>query len=79
MIASFGARYRFYCSNVGRTLVVQPHESVEQTYEVLLEAEEALIQALRPGNALSQAYEAAVNVVQEKRPHLVGGMPKTFG
>ena len=36
---SVGARYKSYCSNVGRTYIIDPTKSQEKTYKLLLELE----------------------------------------
>ena len=50
--ASLGGRYRNYCSNVGRTFFVDPSKSMENNYELLLRAQERLIQELKPGKTI---------------------------
>ncbi|TDH70074.1 hypothetical protein CCR75_006373 [Bremia lactucae] len=40
IICSLGARYKGYCSNVGRTFFIDPTSSMEKAYELLREAHE---------------------------------------
>ena len=79
MVCMYGVRCDDYCSNVCRTMMLEPNEQLEQTYELLLAAEQALINALRPGQAIADAYQAAIDVVTEKQPALLPKMPKSFG
>ena len=48
MIA-FGARYKSYCSNIVRTLLVDPSEEVQKTYSALVVVEEEIIAKLQHG------------------------------
>ena len=55
---SVGARYTQYCSNVGRTYMVDPTSAQEATYAAVLAAQEAGIAALVDGATCSSVYEA---------------------
>jgi nucleosome binding factor SPN SPT16 subunit len=78
---SLGARYKMYCSNIARTFLVDPPKKVSETYEVLLEVQEACIAAMKPGKPLKSVYKAAVSYLQQKEgcDHLVSKLPKTLG
>jgi len=45
----FGVRYRSYCSNIVRTLLVNPTEKMQDIYSFLVECEEFLFEKLKPG------------------------------
>lgn len=47
-----GIRYRSYCSNVVRTLMVNPTEKMQETYTFLLEMEELILEKLQHGTIL---------------------------
>jgi len=81
ILVSLGARYQNYCSNIGRTFLVDPPKKVSETYEVLLEMQEACLQAMKPGNQLKAVYKAAVNFLKERSgfEYLVGHLPKNLG
>ncbi len=50
VILDYGARYRSYCSDITRTLVVgEPPENVESVYETVKEAQEKAFQAVKDG------------------------------
>merc|ERR1711988_404169 len=74
-----GARYKSYCSNIVRTLLVDPKEDVQQNYELLLEVFEELADKLRHGVKLSEVYDAGVALVKKKKPELVDKLTKSFG
>ncbi|GMR52493.1 hypothetical protein PMAYCL1PPCAC_22688, partial [Pristionchus mayeri] len=61
---SLGAKFENYCSNVARTILVQPSKELEEAYESVLAAELKLIESLKPGTRLKDAYEAAVKALK---------------
>ncbi|GMT28456.1 hypothetical protein PFISCL1PPCAC_19753 [Pristionchus fissidentatus] len=61
---SLGAKYENYCSNLARTLLVQPSAELEEAYESVLAAEMKLIESLKPGARVKDAYEAAVKTLK---------------
>jgi nucleosome binding factor SPN SPT16 subunit len=80
IIASLGARYKMYCSNITRTFLVDPPKKVSETYELLLEMQEACLKQMKPGNQLKAVYKAAVAYLQESgREDLISHLPKVLG
>lgn len=84
ILASVGARYNFYCSNVSRTLFVNPSKTQGAVYAAVLKAQEAAISALIPGAPLKSAHAAAVKALQtasaaEGVPDLVPLLTKNVG
>ena len=55
---SLGARYKSYCSNVGRTYIINPSKGQEKTYKLLLELQQAALDVIRPGAKLSAVMTA---------------------
>lgn len=77
---SLGARYKLYCSNIARTFLVDPPKKVSETYEVLLEVQEACLEAMVPGQPLKAVYKAAVSCLQKNgHDDLVAKLPKNLG
>ena len=77
---SFGSRYQFYCSNIGRTFLVDPPKAVKETYEILVAVQEVCIAAMTPGTPLKAVYAAAVKKLEdEKRSDLIEKLPKSLG
>ncbi|XP_071494037.1 FACT complex subunit SPT16-like [Diadema antillarum] len=74
-----GVRYKSYCSNIVRTILVDPTEQQQQVYQLLLEVEEAILQGLKPGAKACDVFQAAVNLVKQKKPELVGNLTKNVG
>lgn len=81
ILVSLGSRYRNYCSNIARTFFVDPPKKVSETYEVLMEMQEACLAAMKPGNQLKAVYQAAVTFLKERTgfEYLVGHLPKHLG
>ena len=80
---SLGARYKNYCSNIARTFLVDPPKKVSETYEALLEMQDACLAAMKPGNPFKAVYKAAVRFLQDHRngafSYLVDHLPKNLG
>ena len=53
-----GARYKQYCSNLVRTMMVDPSQEQQDNYEFLLKVQEEIIGKLRHGKCLSKATDA---------------------
>lgn len=79
IVCSIGSRYNSYCSNVSRTYLIDAEPVQGKAYKVLLKAQEAAINALRPGNPASAAYKAAVEVVQRDGPEFLPHLTKSAG
>nr|CAN64799.1 hypothetical protein VITISV_017318 [Vitis vinifera] len=79
IICAIGSRYNSYCSNVARTFLIDANAMQSKAYEVLLKAHEAAIGALKPGNKVSAAYQAALAVVEKDAPELVTNLTKSAG
>uniref|UniRef100_A0A0D6QWA7 FACT complex subunit n=1 Tax=Araucaria cunninghamii TaxID=56994 RepID=A0A0D6QWA7_ARACU len=79
IICAIGSRYNSYCSNVARTYLIDAENVQGKAYRVLLKAHEAAISALRPGNPLSAAYKAAVEVVQREGSEFSSHLTKSAG
>ncbi|KAH7571270.1 hypothetical protein ACOSP7_013668 [Xanthoceras sorbifolium] len=79
IICAVGSRYNSYCSNIARSFLIDATPLQSKAYEVLLKAHEAAISALKPGNKVSAAYQAALSVVEKDAPELVPNLTKSAG
>lgn len=79
IICSLGARYKSYCSNISRTLLVNPTDSIQANYNFVLSLEEELLAKLVPGVKLSDVYESGVAFTKKEKPDLLERLVKTFG
>nr|XP_022905193.1 FACT complex subunit spt16-like [Onthophagus taurus] len=76
---SLGARYKSYCSNVIRTLLVNPSDEVQNNYNFLLNLEEEVLKKLTNGTKLCDVYESGLAYVKKEKPNLVENLTKNFG
>ncbi|KAF7496659.1 FACT complex subunit spt16 [Sarcoptes scabiei] len=79
IICALGIRYRQYCSNIVRTLMVNPTEEQKRHYEFLLSVQEALIDRLRHGMLLSDLYQHAIDMITKYDKLLVEKFTKNCG
>ena len=79
IICSLGVRYRSYCSNVVRTLIVNPKTQQSAYYEFLHNLLDWAIEQMKPGVAFSAFYNSIVNKVKSEHPELVDKLVRTFG
>lgn len=52
---AMGIRYKSYCSNLVRTLMVDPPQEMQDNYNFLLQVEEELLKELKHGEFRSAA------------------------
>jgi nucleosome binding factor SPN SPT16 subunit len=77
---SLGARYKLYCSNIARTFLVDPPKKVSETYEILLEVQDACLAAMQVGQPLKVVYKAAVQYLKSNgHDELAMKLPKNLG
>ena len=79
ILLRLGAKYKSYCSNVGRTLLIDPTKSQERNYKILLSGQAKAIEALIPGAELRQVYEAFYKYVESQDAALCTHIPKSIG
>lgn len=80
ILASLGLRYKNYCSNIGRTFMVDPTPAMEQNYEFLLELQDHIAKnLLKNGKMAKEVYAQTVDYIKSKKPELVGNFTKNAG
>ncbi|KHJ95261.1 hydrolase, alpha/beta domain protein [Oesophagostomum dentatum] len=80
IVTSLGARLENYCTNLTRTLMVEPSKNLEDAYEGLLATQAAVIEALKPGAKLCDVYSVGVKTFREKCPDIADKLyKKDFG
>ncbi|KAJ8921061.1 hypothetical protein NQ315_015857 [Exocentrus adspersus] len=79
IVCSLGARYKSYCSNIVRTLLVNPTEAIQTNYNFLLNLEEEVMKKLQAGAKLSDVFEAGCDYVKKEKPELLPNLTKNFG
>jgi nucleosome binding factor SPN SPT16 subunit len=79
IVCCLGMRYKSYCSNMVRTLMVNPPDQMQKNYEFLCKLEDLLLESLKEGAQLSDVYEKIVAETEKERPELVKHLTKSFG
>jgi len=80
VVAFIGIRYKNYCSNTVRTMMVNPTDDQRDVYTTILEAQEAGIDALRSGVKLNSIYQKVRSKLSESKfPHLAEKLGKNIG
>lgn len=63
---AMGIRYKSYCSNLVRTLMVDPPQDMQDNYNFLLQVEEELLKHLKHGAFRSKWDDAALGPILER-------------
>ena len=82
LLIDFGARYRGYASDVTRTMVFgKPTEKQRRMYDVVLKAQQAAMDAMKPGADGKAIYELARDVIDstEFKGRFIHGLGHTIG
>jgi nucleosome binding factor SPN SPT16 subunit len=79
IVCALGFRYKNYCANIVRTMLVDPTEKMQENYKFLVTLEEELIASLRDGAKLNEVYEKIRAKCQSERPELVDKLTANFG
>lgn len=79
IIAGLGLRYKSYCSMIARTYLVDPNESQESNYKLLLSIHEAVLKDARDGVAVKDLYHKAIGIIKSKKPDMEKHFLKAVG
>jgi len=79
IVCSLGTSYKGYCSNIARTLLIDPSTEQEQTYKLAYEVQQMLMKSMKPGVPLNSLMNKATKLIKEKNPALLPKFSKTCG
>ncbi|CAF1037590.1 unnamed protein product [Rotaria sp. Silwood1] len=79
IICAFGIRYKSYCSNLVRTLLVNPSEEMKKNYQFLLDCEELILKELKHDVPLCDVYKTVRVKVEKERPGFLNKMTNNLG
>ncbi|EIE81524.1 hypothetical protein RO3G_06229 [Rhizopus delemar RA 99-880] len=79
ILCSLGIRYKFYCSNISRTFLIDPTKIQEKNYEFLLEVQNKVLDSIHDGVKIGDVYQKAIAYVRAKRPDLEKNFTKNVG
>lgn len=76
---SLGVRYKMYCSNISRTILVNPTDEQQRYYEFLVSLQEHVIEKMKDGVKLSEVYKHGRSFVDDNEEELTEKLTKNFG
>ncbi|OCU01519.1 FACT complex subunit SPT16-like [Xenopus laevis] len=76
---AMGIRYKSYCSNLVRTLMVDPTQEMQDNYNFLLQLQEELLKELKHGAKICDAYQIIMDQVKKQKPDLMSKITKNLG
>uniref|UniRef100_A0A183AKK1 FACT complex subunit n=1 Tax=Echinostoma caproni TaxID=27848 RepID=A0A183AKK1_9TREM len=79
IVCSMGVRYQSYCSNVIRSLMVNPTEEQSANYAYLHDLFEWAITQIKPGVKIADFCQSVQDKVSSEKPELSDNLIKTFG
>ncbi|KAI0464257.1 hypothetical protein LJB42_001863 [Komagataella kurtzmanii] len=79
ILASLGLRYSSYCSNVSRTLLIDPSREINKNYDFLLELRSYIMNQIKDGAVCKDVYAKALAMVNKDRPDLAKHFVKNIG
>ncbi|KAG0046982.1 FACT complex subunit spt16 [Gryganskiella cystojenkinii] len=79
IICSLGVRYKSYCSNIGRTFLIDPNKAQEKNYTFLLDVQRKVLDAMKEGAKVKDVYNRAIDFIRNKRPELEKKFVKNLG
>lgn len=79
IIAGLGLRYKSYNSIVARTYMVDPNDSQESNYKLLMTVHETIIKEAKEGVVINELYKKALGIIQSKKPELEKHFVKNAG
>lgn len=79
IILTLGVRYRSYCSNITRTLLINASKEKKRAYTLLCAVFDECVATLKPGNRMSDVYKAAISTIRSRNPELELNFTKNCG
>ncbi|OAQ33302.1 metallopeptidase family M24 protein [Linnemannia elongata AG-77] len=79
IICSLGVRYKSYCSNIGRTFLIDPNKTQEKNYTFLLDVQRKVFESMKEGTKIKDVYNRAIDYIRNKRPELEKKFVKNLG
>ncbi|XP_072885322.1 FACT complex subunit SPT16 [Hemitrygon akajei] len=76
---AMGIRYKSYCSNIVRTLMVDPPQQMQDNYNFLLEVEDELLKEMKNGARIADVYQNVMAFVKQEKPELLMKITKNLG
>ncbi|EIW85375.1 FACT complex subunit SPT16 [Coniophora puteana RWD-64-598 SS2] len=81
-LIAVGMRYKSYCANVGRSIIVDPSKASpeqEEIYNLLLSLQGEVLREMKNGVKAREVYQTAIDFVRSKKPELEKNFVKNIG
>ncbi|KAH7889938.1 FACT complex subunit SPT16 [Phlebopus sp. FC_14] len=78
-LIAVGMRYKGYCANLGRSIIVDPSKEQEEIHNLLLSLQSELVREMKDGMTARDVYQRALEYVKEKSPQLEKNFVKNIG
>lgn len=79
ILCSLGLRYKSYCSNIGRTYLIDPTEQQTRYYEYLVSLQKRVFELAKDGAIIKDVYNAILEDIRKQHPELEAKFPKNIG
>ncbi|KAI5983780.1 FACT complex subunit SPT16 [Pisolithus albus] len=79
ILIAVGMRYKSYCANLGRSVIVDPSKEQEDIYNLLLSLQSELMREMKDGVTAREVYQRALEFIKDKKPELEKHFVKNVG
>lgn len=79
ILCSLGLRYKSYCSNIGRTFLIDPTSAQSKNYDFLCNLQKDVLSAVRHGVVIRDLYNKTLDFIRNKEPDLEKHFLKNIG
>ncbi|KAG1901704.1 FACT complex subunit-domain-containing protein [Suillus fuscotomentosus] len=78
-LIAVGMRYKGYCANLGRSIIVDPSKEQEAIYNLLLSMQSEMLKEIKDGVSAREVYQWALDIVKKEKPELEKNFVKNAG
>ncbi|KIK92016.1 hypothetical protein PAXRUDRAFT_830348 [Paxillus rubicundulus Ve08.2h10] len=78
-LIAVGMRYKAYCANLGRSIIVDPSKEQEEIYNLLVSLQSEIVREMKDGKTARDIYQHALEYVRVKKPVLEKNFVKNLG
>ncbi|KAG2348552.1 FACT complex subunit SPT16 [Suillus weaverae] len=78
-LIAVGMRYKGYCANLGRSIIVDPSKEQEAIYNLLLSMQSEILREIKDGVSAREVYQRALDIVKKEMPELEKNFVKNAG
>ncbi|KAG1859511.1 FACT complex subunit-domain-containing protein [Suillus tomentosus] len=78
-LIAVGMRYKGYCANLGRSIIVHPSKEQEAIYNLLLSMQSEMLKEIKDGVSAREVYQRALDIVKKEKPELEKNFVKNAG